>query len=204
MNIGLVQVVALTIILLMSGCGQTWRTDYHKPPDRQLAAQWKVVGVVSTVPRSLSVSEANTFAPDADIVWREDPPGDRYEQVGRIMQDAVTRGTVGLHGQKAVRVEVTVNRFHALTEKTRYSNYQVGVHNIGFAIRVIDAHSGIVLASEDEVDADLIAYTGLQALEAVRRGETQRVRITRHIAAVVAGWLGTGPDVRGAFSRSGR
>ena len=45
-----------------------------------------VARVEVRVPRSLKVSEANRYLPAGDIVWREDPPGDRHAQVQAIVQ----------------------------------------------------------------------------------------------------------------------
>jgi hypothetical protein len=39
--------------------------------------------------------------------------------------------------------------------------------------------------------------------EARRKGITQKSMISNHVAATVAGWLATGPDNRGEFSRQG-
>ena len=38
-----------------------------------LAASWTLADVQVSVPRTLTVSEAKTHLPTADIVWREDP-----------------------------------------------------------------------------------------------------------------------------------
>ena len=43
----------------------------------KLAAQYDVAEVKIVVPQTLRVSEANSYRPNADIVWRGDPPGDR-------------------------------------------------------------------------------------------------------------------------------
>ena len=51
------------------------------------------------MPRSLKVSEANTFKPRADIVWRGEALGDRYQQVEAIFADAMTAASRGEHAQ---------------------------------------------------------------------------------------------------------
>ena len=52
------------------------------------APDFSVVDVRVIVPETLKVSEANTYKPRADIVWRGDPYGNRYEQVAAIMRAA--------------------------------------------------------------------------------------------------------------------
>ncbi len=189
----------------LSACSQTWETSYANAPTADQTASWRVSKIDVVVPQSLTVTEANTYAPEADIVWREEPLGDRHEQVRKIMHEAVSRGASRLSGKgRGVHIKVTVNQFHALTNKTRYTLERSGVHNIDFSIRVLDRRTGELLAAEENIQADLIAYTGAQAKEAIAMGQTQRVRIINHVASVVAGWLGAGPDVRNNFIRAGR
>ena len=191
--------------LALSACGQAWETAYDSPPAAAQSVSWRASQIVVAVPESLTVSEANTYAPDADIVWRGEPAGDRHAQVRALMHEAVSKGAARLSGKgRGVRIEVTVAQFHALTEKTRTTLQRSGVHNIDFSIRVTDHRTGELLAAEDNIQADLIGFTGTKAAEAEAMGQTQRVRIVNHVADVVAAWLGTGPDVRAKFSRLGR
>ncbi|PTQ74925.1 DUF6778 family protein [Celeribacter persicus] len=196
--------VFFSCALLLTACAQTWSTDYDQAPAAQVARGWNVSSLSVNVPKELTVSEANVYAPNADIVWREDPLGDRHEQVRSIVTVAAKRGVAGLSGRTPVKLTITVHEFHALSDITRYQLSHSGVHNIRFSIAVHDARSGKLLAYEEGVKADLIAFTGQQAREAEKLGLTQKVRITDHIAKVIASWLGTGPDVRTSFVRSGR
>ena len=195
----------LAVSLFLTACvGETWQTSYKDVIDPKVARGWHVVAVDVTVPHTLTVSEANTFAPNADIVWRGDPPGDRYQQVDKILTDAIKRGASALKWRRSVKLLITAMQFHALTEKIRAVLSNAGVHNIIFSAQVVDARSGKPLSPVDVIQADLVAYSGEQALEAERQGLTQKVRIEKHVADVIAGWLGIGPDVRGSFSRTGR
>lgn len=135
------------------------------------------------VPRSLKVSERNSYLPRGDIVWREDPIGDRYVQVGTIVQDALTKGVAQLNGPVHVVLDVEVKRFHALTEKTRYS--YGGVHSISFDMALLDPKTGQVLVPPRTVNADLEGFGGQQAIEAEARGLTQKVRISNYLAEVI-------------------
>lgn len=146
---------------------------------------YDVVGLEVAVPRTLVVSEANSYYPGADIVWRGDPPGDRYKQVEAIFDSGMQRGFSTLGGSRDVVVEIEVQRFHSLTEKARYT--VGGVHSITFLVTVRDARTGEVIEGPRRVKADLKAYGGQTALDAERRGETQKVRITEHLADVSAG-----------------
>ena len=142
-----------------------------------------VTSVVVRVPRELRVSEANRYVPSGDIVWREDPLGDRHAQVQTIVQDAMERGVAGLDGPVGVMLDIQVTRFHALTEKARYTTG--GRHGISFQMAVRHPETGALLLPVRTVRADLKAYGGQQALVAMAHGETQKVRITKHLAAVI-------------------
>lgn len=189
---------------LLSACvgGSTFKTDYALVPP-ELVKSWRVAEVRVDVPKSLTVSEAKTLLPNADIVWREDPLGDRHAQVQAIIQTAVTRGAQGLNGQRPVVIDVVVTRFHALTYEAELSNNDWGVHNIDLNVRVLDAKTGAVLLPTALIRAELPALSGAKMKEARRKGQSQKSMITNHVAATIAGWLGLGPDVRGTFSRQG-
>ena len=184
--------------------GEEWKTDYPDDIPAQASETWHLASVEVHVPQTLTVSEVNSYAPEADIVWREDPPGNRYEQVRAIIAEAVKRGASKLPGKTPVRLEIEMQTFHALSQKTRYSNFNVGVHNITFTAQVFNAKTGAPLTGKDLIYADLPAFTGQQALEAEAKGRTQKVRITEHVAQTIAAWLKLGPNVRDSFSRSGR
>lgn len=142
-----------------------------------------VSSVTVLVPRSLKVSEANRYLPRGDIVWREDPIGDRHAQVQKIVQDAIVRGVTPLNGPVSAEVVIQVKRFHALTEKARYTTG--GVHSITFDLALKNPETGELLVPVREVRADLDAFGGQQALQAEARGLTQKVRITNHLAEVI-------------------
>ncbi|WP_374643875.1 DUF6778 family protein [Tabrizicola sp.] len=189
--------------LLLSACvGASFKTDYDPLP-ASTSGSWRLADVRVTVPRSLSVSEAKTLLPDADIVWREDPMGDRHAQVAAIIDAAVTRGAQGLRGKRPVRIDVTVTRFHALTFEAETRGQNWGVHNVDFIAQVTDAATGEVLVPPSPIRAELPALAGQEMRQARQRGITQKSMITDHVARTVAGWLGIGPDNRGEFNRQG-
>jgi hypothetical protein len=189
--------------LFLSACvGGSFETAYDPVP-ASLAQTWRLAEVRVSVPKSLVVSEAKSLLPNADIVWREDPLGDRHAQVGKIVQNAVLRGAQGLRGSRPVIIDITVTRFHALTFEAEQSSSDWGVHNIDFIARVVDARTGEVLLAATKIQAETPAWSGARMKAARAKGVTQKSMITNHVAATIAGWLGLGPDNRGTFSRQG-
>jgi hypothetical protein len=144
---------------------------------------WSLASLVVNVPRSLTVSEdAHLLKPRADIVWRGDPPGDRYVQIEGILRGALEGQLAQMGGSVPVEVQIDVTRFHAQTERVRYT--VGGQHEIEFFVTVRHAETGAILSGPRHVDLTFRAYGGQAAIEAEARGETQRVRITQR----VAGW----------------
>lgn len=190
---------AVLMVLALAGCGGTFRTHYATPAP---AEGWRVSAVEVTVPRTLSVSEAEVFVPRADIVWREDPAGDRYDQVAAILKAAIGRGAAGLKGSRAVRLEATVTRFHAMTF-TAETRAPAGVHDVEFDIIARDARTGEVLAGPEHIEASFPAMTGPAMARARMAGQTQKSQISAHVARTIASWLGTVSDARQTFSSLG-
>jgi hypothetical protein len=54
--------------------------------DPQVSKGWRVSSVEVSVPQALTVSDVNTFIPNADIVWHGDNPGDRKQQVAKVIR----------------------------------------------------------------------------------------------------------------------
>lgn len=136
------------------------------------------------VPETLKVSEANLFYPGGDIVWREDPPGDRHAQVRRIFAQAMRRGVAAMpEGTVPVILDVQVTRFHALSEKARYT--VGGVHALQFYYVLRNPETGEAYGAPKFVKADFKALGGQAAIEAERQGITQKKRITEHLAQVI-------------------
>jgi len=145
--------------------------------------QINVAQINVRVPTSLKVSEANRYYPGGDIVWREDPMGNRHAQVSKIMHAAMAAGTEGFDGPVPVILDVEVVRFHALSEKARYT--VGGVHHIVFKMVLRDARTGEFLSEPRRIESDLAAFGGQQAISAEARGLTQKVRISGHLAEVI-------------------
>jgi hypothetical protein len=144
---------------------------------------WEFAELIIDVPQSLTVSEANAYKPRADIVWREDPMGDRHAQVAAVMRGGLEPALSSMRGDVPVQIVLEVTRFHAQTERVRYTFG--GEHEIEFVYLVRHAETGAILAGPEAVDLTFRAYGGQQALEAEQQGITQRVRITERLV----GWV---------------
>jgi hypothetical protein len=64
--------LGLTALLLSACVGSTHMTDYD-PLSADVTRDWRLAEVRVNVPKTLTVSEAKSLLPQADIVWREDP-----------------------------------------------------------------------------------------------------------------------------------
>ncbi|WP_246032871.1 DUF6778 family protein [Falsirhodobacter xinxiangensis] len=192
------------IALVVAGCSRDWKTDYANGIDPAVSRQWNVRQITVNVPEELTVSDANTWAPQVDIVWHGDPAGDRKLQVAELVEDGIEQGSAALRGPRPVNIGVTMQRFHSITPRVEANLQNSGVHDIRYVIQVFDARSGAALTQPEPIAADIAALVGDQAREARSQGITQKDEIVPHIARVTAGWLGIGPDVRNKFRRLGR
>jgi hypothetical protein len=187
---------ALAITALLSACGQpeqptravaapqgglTLATQGASEGTTYRTAAYAVQDVVIAVPSSLRSSEANVYYPLADIVWRGDVLGNRHEQVRTILREAATQATANMATGPAAVVEITLNRFHSVTEKTRYS--VGGVHSINYTLTVRDANTGAVIDGPREVIADAPAAGGGRALAEEAAGRTMKVVINELLVA---------------------
>ncbi|MEL6647708.1 MAG: DUF6778 family protein [Pseudomonadota bacterium] len=147
-------------------------------------SSFNIESVVVEVPRTLTVSESNRYYPGGDIVWREDPLGDRHAQVQKIVQDAMIEGARQLTpGTVPAILHIEMTRFHALTEKARYT--VGGVHSIQFNMSLRNPETGQLYGQPKFVKADFEALGGQAAVRAEQAGRTQKVRITNHLIGVL-------------------
>ena len=85
--------------------------------------------------------------------------------------------------------KVSVDQFHAMTPVARATNLQLGVHEMRFDFAVVDASTGETLAFENDINADLRAFSGSQAVLAEQAGQGQEIRIQTRVSQVVRAWL---------------
>ncbi len=155
------------------------------------STNWHVHDIQVTVPDSLTTSEVNIMAPDVDVVWHGDPQGDRLQQVGVILADALEDAAQSLIPEnlhRAVVIKATLIQFHSLTPRARA--LVGGIHKVKFTIQVVDQKTGEVLAGPSLIEADEFAYGYWRAVQADAEGETMKVRISNRISEVVSSWLG--------------
>lgn len=146
---------------------------------RIVAPLYTVRGVRVDVPRELRVSEANSYYPMADIVWRGDPVGDRYAQITSIFEAAAQRATASMQGPREAVVSIQLVRFHGVTERTRYT--VGGNHNMVFDLTVLDAATGAVIDGPRRIEADARAAGGQAAIAEEQAGRTQKVVVTEKL-----------------------
>lgn len=190
-------VLMLVAALALSACSQgqlVGRSDTrdaptagHAAPGRGklvlVPASYDVQSVKVDVPRSLKVSERNSFVPRADIVWHGDPLGDRYNQVQAIVAQAASTATLGMKVGPKVEVDIEITRFHALTPKARYTTG--GNYATHFLLTVRDIATGEILDGPRAVVADVHGSGGLRAMEEEAAGITQKVVIESHLTRVL-------------------
>jgi len=198
-------ITVLGLGLGVSACGQVDTATRNMPLDLpvtavpEVAPAYKVAGYNIRVPETLRVSEAEIFYPLGDIVWRGDPMGDRYQQIKAIFEASIMNsgladgadmgatGDAALTAGVPVVVDIEVLRFHALTNKARYT--VGGMHSINFNLTLRDPETGDVVVPTRLIKGDLKAYGGQKAILAERRGQTQKVRITGYLAELIGGIL---------------
>ena len=166
-------------------------------------ARYAVDSIDIIVPDSLRVSEENLFYPSADVVWRGEPQGDRLAQIKLILQEGLGAGVSTLKQGTAVNLSIQVERFHALTEKARFS--VGGVHDVVFLLTVTDAKTAIVLEGPRRVEVSIRASGNDAAIAEDAAGRTQRVVIieglTKAIRDALSGPLAKAePQRRGLFA----
>lgn len=189
--------------LFLAGCSPSFYTRYDAPVAAEVSQGWRLADVNVTVPDALVVSEKKSIFPNADIVWREDPEGDRKAQVAAIIANAARIAGRDLRGGQPVVIDITLVRFHALTFEAENRLSNAGVHNIEFNAQVRDARTGEVLFGPKFIEAALPALAGAEMKAARAKGQTQKSQITAHLVETFRGWFGTGTDPRGQFQRMG-
>lgn len=193
-------VLIVAAALAVSGCSappdvarsapfEAFVPEFDAPPQ-----DWSIAAVEVVVPPSLTVSEANSIKPRADLVWRGDPLGDRHSQVQELMQsalDPVLRPGAG--AATPVIVSLNITRFHAISERARATIG--GAHEITFLLEVRHAETGAILSGPRLVDLTFRASGGRQAIEEEARGQTQRVVVAERVQAWALAEFGTArPD----------
>lgn len=197
------KVVLTAALAFLAGCSGQWNVDYADGVDPAISKSWHLHRVQVIIPETLTVSDENSYAPNADIVWHGDLGGNRREQVASILRDGLIQGASSLSGPRGIAISARLEHFHAVTPAA-VARAPAAVHNIAYVIQVFDDETGAPITEPERIEADLEAYVGSAAITAAIQGQSQRVRIVDHIANVTRGWLGAGPDQRRTFQSIGR
>ena len=187
-------VLCLTLVACTGGGGLVPDKDIFIEPiglSAESLAQLNVRSIAVSVPTSLMVStNPSEQFPQTDIVWYEDPVGDRRAQVQAIVEAAMKQAVAGMRGSVQVDVLVTVRKFHAVTPKA-LANSLPAWHDVKLDI-LIRSVDGTSVASIVGLDADSVALTQGTSRAALERGETQKSRIIARISQAVRLWLQSG------------
>ena len=174
---------ALVACVVLSSCSGGSEPMLQPFASGQVTSNLNIIRHDVIVPRSLTTTEANRLYPQVELIWREDPPGDRYVQVQRLLSAALDEGLAVFDtGRQAVLI-MEVQEFHALTARARDSIG--GTHAMTFRIQLRDAKNADVIYGPVVVKADLEAYGGAEAIAAENAGITQKYRISKHVAAII-------------------
>ena len=131
----------------------------------------------------IAVSEQESYYPQADVVWRGDPRGPRVAQIGEMFQAAFDRNQSIFNGTTPVDIQVTLVRFHGVTDLTRLT--VGGVYNIIFDMTVFDARSGAIIEPPRRIEGDLNAPGGARGRALIESGQTQKVRVTDFLTGLL-------------------
>ena len=176
----------LMVALGLSACSSGQMASRAAMPDDTMLGftqpDFSIDSFTVSVPKSLTVNDKNLYYPRGDIVWRGDLPGDRHAQVKAMIEAGLRNAAPRLTGSRPVRIDVQVLRFHALSEKARYT--VGGVHNITMMYRLIDVSNGLQIGPTKTLQADLDALGGQAAIDADSKGRTQKARIVAHLTQV--------------------
>lgn len=190
-------IAALALATGLSACATTETVSRNAPldterltsPEQEIIRDYNVSSIVVNVPRELRVSENNSYYPNADIVWRGDPVGDRHAQIEEIFQTAATQAAGELGGARDVIAVIDVVRFHGVTERTRFS--VGGVYNMVFNLGIYDGQTGLVIETPRQLTANLPAPGGQAALQLEQAGQTEKVRVLNYLTFFIQQELST-------------
>ena len=160
---------AIAAMLLLAACGT------GTGPVSATASGWNLQDVSVRFGPDISRTASGTEF-SSNFVWNGFNDGNRKRQVIGMFKRAMNEvGAETMQGDRAVKMKVQVNYFHALTDSSRL--WCCGAHRIFADLTVEDAASGEALASVENLAMGRIALGGIPGLVAVAAGRDQDVRI---------------------------
>ncbi|MEM7684342.1 MAG: DUF6778 family protein [Paracoccaceae bacterium] len=172
---------AIALMLLVAACGT------GKGPVGSAPGGWNLQDIsVKFGPEISRTASGDEFT--SNFVWNGFNEGNRKRQVIGIFKRAMREvGRETMQGTRPVNMNVQVNYFHALTEFSRL--WCCGQHKILADVAVVDAASGDVLASVENLSMGRIALGGIPGLVAVAAGRDQEVRVHESMVNSTREWL---------------
>lgn len=172
-------------MLSLGGCGTTF--GMKSAVRLQIERSYRLKAFNFDVQEGLEISESESFYPNADVVWRGDPIGPRIPQIAAMFQEAAARNRAVLDGDFPVDVDLTLVRFHGVTNRTRYT--VGGIYNVIFDLTIKSAATGEVIEPTRRIVGNLDAPGGDRAALLDQAGQTQKVRVTDFLTSLLRAQL---------------
>ena len=166
-------------MLSLGGCGTTF--GMKSAVRLQMERSYRLQDFNFDVQEGLQISESESFYPNADIVWRGDPIGQRIPQIAVMFEEAAARNRAVLDG------DLTLVRFHGVTNRTRYT--VGGIYNVIFDLTIKSAATGEIIEPTRRVVGNLDAPGGERAALQDQAGQTQKVRVTDFLTSLLRAQL---------------
>ncbi|WP_342075493.1 DUF6778 family protein [Yoonia sp. SS1-5] len=170
-------------VVLFGLAACTGQNTLGSGPPEGVTRNYALQDVRFSAPSELTVSEAESYYPIADVIWRGDPRGDRVQQISAMFETAEQRAKPSLRGAIPVVADVQLERFHGVTNRTRYSIG--GVYNVIFDLTLRNARTGEVIEPRRRIVANLDAPGGDEAVTLEQSGQTQKVRVTDFLTQIL-------------------
>ena len=177
----IVQCLLVAATTMLAACAGT------TGPVNDTVSSWNLQDVsVKFGPDISRTADGNTFS--SNFVWNGLNGGNRKKQVIALFKNAMNEvAAESMVGPRAVTMDIQVNYFHALTEYSRL--WCCGEHRIYADLDIMDAASGEVLMSGDNVFLGRLALGGIPGLVANAAGRDQYVRVKEGIVKRTREWL---------------
>ena len=177
--------IASLSIMGLTGCAAG--AGLRSAPRPEIDRSYALRGFNFAARAGLRISESESFYPSGDVVWRGDPIGPRIPQIAAMFDEAASRNRAFLDGNVPVDVDVTLIRFHGVTNRTRYT--VGGVYNVVFDMTIRRAGTDQVIEPARRVVGNLDAPGGERASRLDDAGQTQKVRVTDFLTSLLRAQL---------------
>lgn len=181
----------VAVLAALAACSWTERGVYVAQTRPDIPRFYNLQQLVFTAPETLLVSESDGFFPNADVVWRGDPAGDRLQQIAALFGEAANRTKLFINSDIPIIADIELVRFHGITQRLRRG--LGGSYAISFYLTVRDARNGAVIEQRRLIQTKLRAPGGAEARELEAAGRTERVQVIAFLVEVLRAELTSGP-----------